>query len=610
MCPEFDSPLSLSFIKMIKKTEWNIDKHFNKDKFEEQREIWKKIITEFSEKYRNDDSYLKDPKILKQALDELDEIETNYGSTADEVYYYWLKAEKEKDNTEIKAKFNQIEQFSIEISNQTEFFALNLAKISKEKQEEFLNDEGLKKYKHFLKKLFENAKYMLSEKEEIILNLKSQSSYSLWVSMVERLLSKEEREAKDEQGETKLRTYEELLSLLKSKNKEVRDEAAKAFNNILAKISDVAEEEINAVFNNKQVNDSLRNIQRPDEARHVSDDIETEVVDTLIETVIENFDISKKYYELKSKLLNLEKLEYHERVVEYGNTNKEYNYEDSIDLVHKTFQNLDKEFTEIFQNLIENEQVDAFPQKGKSGGAFCIGMLKTQPTFILLNHKNKIDDVKTMAHEFGHAINVELMKKKQPALYFDTPLSTAEVASTFMEDFVTQELLKEADDETRLALQMQKLDAEISSIIRQIACYRFEQELHQEYRKTGHLSKTEIGKIFQKHMSAYMGDFVEKSKGSENWWIYWSHIRRFFYVYSYASGLLISKAMQSMVKKDPKNIEKVKEFLAAGSSESPKDIFLKLGIDITKKEFWQQGLQEIRDLLKETEELATKLGKI
>jgi len=179
-----------------------------------------------------------------------------------------------------------------------------------------------------------------------------------------------------------------------------------------------------------------------------------------------------------------------------------------------------------------------------------------------------------------------------------------------MEDFVTQELLKEANDETKLILLMEKLNAEISSVQRQMACYKFEQELHEEYRKSGHLSKTKIGEIFQKNMSAYMGDFVEQSPGSENWWVYWSHIRSFFYVYSYASGLLISKAMQSLVKKDPKNIEKVKEFLAAGSSESPKDIFMKLGIDITKKEFWEQGLQEIRDLLKETEELAKKLGKI
>jgi oligoendopeptidase F len=595
---------------MIKSTEWNLEKHFDKSKFEKQKEIWKKEITKFAEKYRKDNFYLTDSKKLLIALEELEKLEENYGSTSDEVYYYWLKSQKDQDDPKIKAKFNQIENFSIEISNELEFFMLDLAKIPKEKQKEFLSNEELKKYNHLLKKLFENAKYMLSEKEEIILNLKSQSSYSLWVSMVERLLSKEQREVKDESGELKLRTYEELLSLLKSKNKIVRDDAAKAFNDILEKNVNVAEEELNAILNNKQVNDSIRGLKRPDEARHVSDDIDTAVVDTLIKTVEESFDISKNFYKLKAKLLGLEKLKYHERSAEYGDITKEYSYEDSIGLVHKVFENLDEEFAQIIEGFIENGQIDVFPKKGKSGGAFCIHMLKKQPTFILLNHKNKISDVKTIAHEFGHGINNELMKKKQPPFYFDTPTSTAEVASTFMEDFVIIELLKDADDETRLALLMQKLYAEISSIHRQIACYKFEQELHEAYKNSGHLSKKEIGELFQKNMAAYMGEFVEQSEGSENWWVYWSHIRRFFYVYSYASGLLISKSMQAMVKNDPKNIKKVKEFLSAGSSESPKDIFLKLGIDISKKEFWEKGLNEIRDLLKETEELAKKLGKI
>jgi len=78
-------------------------------------------------------------------------------------------------------------------------------------------------------------------------------------------------------------------------------------------------------------------------------------------------------------------------------------------------------------------------------------------------------------------------------------------------------------------------------------------------------------------MLLYMGNFVEQSPGSENWWVYWSHIRNFFYNYSYASGLLISKSLQNFVKKDPKFIDKVKIFLSAGSSDSPKNIFKNLG---------------------------------
>jgi oligoendopeptidase F len=107
-----------------------------------------------------------------------------------------------------------------------------------------------------------------------------------------------------------------------------------------------------------------------------------------------------------------------------------------------------------------------------------------------------------------------------------------------------------------------------------------------------------------------MGDSVEQSSGSENWWIHWSHIRSFFYVYSYAGGLLISKSLQKSVKDDPGFIEKVKEFLSAGLSESPRNIFTGLGINIADPEFWEKGLDEVETLLRETTQLAARLGKI
>ena len=79
-----------------------------------------------------------------------------------------------------------------------------------------------------------------------------------------------------------------------------------------------------------------------------------------------------------------------------------------------------------------------------------------------------------------------------------------------------------------------------------------------------------------------------------NGWIYIGHFRKFFYVYSYASGLLISKALQSMVKEDIENIKFVKEFLSSGSSKSPYEIFNGMGIDITRKEIWKKGLNTIK----------------
>lgn len=217
----------------------------------------------------------------------------------------------------------------------------------------------------------------------------------------------------------------------------------------------------------------------------------------------------------------------------------------------------------------------------------------------------------TIAHETGHGIHNELMKKRQDnALNFGAPYFSAEVASTFMEDFVFEKILQEADDQLRLSILIMKLDEDVSAVFRQAALYRFEEELHFQFREKGHMSKEIIGKLFQKQMKSYMGNFVEQSQGSENWWIYVSHLRNFFYNYQYASGILIAKSFQNSFRNNPGFIESVKEFLGAGLSDYPKNIFGKIGVDIEDKEFWNKGVGEIGKLLNETTKLAKKLGKI
>jgi len=333
-------------------------------------------------------------------------------------------------------------------------------------------------------------------------------------------------------------------------------------------------------------------------------------VDTLIETVAEGFQLSAMYYKLKAKLLGVKRLKYHERNVEYGNIDRKYPFKDSVRLVNKVLRDLDSEFSDILETFLREGRFDVLPRKGKVSGAFCAHHLITQPTYILLNHNERFDDVLTLAHELGHGINNELIKRRQRAINFGTPLSTAEVASTFMEDFVLKEIIKDADDHTRLAIMMKKLNDDVSTIFRQVACYRFEQELHSSFRQSGYLSKDKVGEIFQRHMASYMGDYVEQSEGSQNWWVYWGHIRTFFYVYSYASGLIISKSLQQAVQEDRAYISKVKDFLSAGLSESPRALFKGLGIDIESKAFWQKGMHEVETLLNDTETLAKRLRLI
>ena len=596
-----------------KEITWNLTPLFEGDDSPKIGRKRKKLDAEcyrFINAWRDRKDYLEDPAVLGKALDEYEHLMRFYGADGDEGYYFWLRTQQDQNSSELKAKFNKIEEFSRKIENDMRFFQMRISKIPVRRQKIFLDHPDLARYRHFLERAFDEAKYLLSEDEEKILSLKASTSYNNWVKMTSSFIVREERDVLDDDGSKVRKTFSEILSLMNNKKKNVRDSAAKAFNDILAKHAAVAENEINSILANKKIDDELRAMPRPDLSRHISDDMESAVVDSLIGAVAGRFDIPVRFYELKAKLLKVRKLKYHERNVEYGMADRKFVFDDAVNLVRKVFSGLDSEFARALDSFLGQGQFDVYPAQGKASGAFCAHHLILHPTYILLNHTDTLNDVLTLAHELGHGINNELIRKKQHALYFGTPLSTAEVASTFMEDFVLQEILREADEEMRLALMVMKLNDDVSTIFRQVACYRFEQELHAQFRQRGYLSNEEIGVIFRKHMASYMGDYVEQTAGSQNWWIYWGHIRSFFYVYSYASGLLISKSLQNYVKSDPKFIGKVKIFLSAGLSDSPRNIFGKLGIDISDAGFWGRGIEEIEKLLDETISLAKKLRKI
>ncbi|MDQ5981703.1 MAG: oligoendopeptidase, partial [Patescibacteria group bacterium] len=270
---------------------------------------------------------------------------------------------------------------------------------------------------------------------------------------------------------------------------------------------------------------------------------------------------------------------------------------------------LDESFYNFSKIMLEEGRVDVYPKTGKSGGAFCANFCRISPVYVLLNFTGKLRDVTTLAHEFGHAINFELAKKNSE-LNYGVSTFVAEVASTFMEDVTGKYLEQSLNENDRLAYMMDKLNGTISTIFRQIACYEFEMDLHTKYKGKSFLSNSDIGELFSKAMKSYTGPAVKFSPGSENWWVYWSHIRSFFYVYSYAGGELIAKALSAKLTKDPTFIKQIKAFYEAGLDKSPKDIFSEMGLDITNENFWEEGIQQIIEDLNSAETLAKKLGKI
>lgn len=592
------------------KSEWDFSflyKSVDDPQIEKDLENQKILVQEFCDKYKNNQEFLQNDQKLYEAIYDYDKLLESVKDWWNAWSYFYYLSTKDTDNAFLQAKNNKIQELFVTFANQLAFFELELSKSSSVKQEEFLQSSKLIIFRNWLKCIFRDGTFALSEKEEIVINELWKVSYSNRENMTEKLLSNETANINIDNN-TVNKTFEELMKLSSDQDINTRDEAVKIVNNIFAKIISVSEIELNSVLEYKKNIDNLRKISRPDLGRIYNDDLDESIVDTLNDTVIKRFDISSRYFDLKAKIMKKDKISYNERNLSLSQNDEKIDIKDAINLIWDVFSEIDSEFYDIYKSVLEDGRVDIFPSKGKRWWAFCAWSIKWK-SLVFLNYTSRTRDLMTIAHEFGHAIHHEMLKNNE-SLNTQVWMFVAETPSTFCEDFVFQKLINWKNEEDKFNLLFERLGDQISTIQRQIACYNFEKELHSSFREKWYLWREEIWWLFAKWMSAYCGDSVDCQNWFENRRIHWSHIRSYFYVYAYAGGLLISKSLQALVKKDKNNIQKVKDFFVVWSKQSPKDTFMNLWIDISSSDFWNQWLDEMEKDLIECETLAKNLGKI
>ncbi len=542
----------------------------------------------FEKKYKDRIDYLTQEDALFDALTDYEKLSEKLQSSKPLMYLHFYR-DIESSNTKVEAEINKITTVLTNYDNKIIFFTLNLGKIDKSKQQEFLTSKKLEHFRYYLKNIFDRSKYQLSESEEKILNLKDLTSFNLWVEGSQKLLNKQTIVFKKQ--EIPLPEAQNMIGMLGTKDRRViQDLIMKK----LESISDFAESEINAVVLDKKINDELRGFSKPYQATILGYQNEEKTVVNLVETVSKNFKISQNFYKLKAKLLKLDHLEYADRAAGIGSKTKELPFESAVEMLRTIFNTIDPKYKTIFESYLTNGQIDAFPQKNKKGGAYCWGNLN-MPTMVLLNHVPNLDAVMTMAHEMGHAFHTELSKQSQSPLYAHYTISVAEVASTLFESFVFAEIFETLSEKEKIVALHDRIQDDIQTIFRQIACFNFERELHETIREKGSLPKQDIAKLMNKHMKSYLGPIMNLKEVDGYFFVNWGHIRRFFYVYSYAFGQIISKALYKKYKEDKSFLSKIEQFLSAGSSKSPEDIFKDIGIDISKPEFFELGLKSIEE---------------
>lgn len=587
------------------KTSWDFSSLYSgvtDKKIESDIVIIEKAHDAFAKKYAKYDSYITNEKALLGALKDWEKLMEITGATKP-LWYLSILQTIDSQNQKITSQLALFEPRMINAGNKTLFFGLKIGKINKDLQQKVLKNKTFLPYAYFLKQIFDTAQYDLSEAEEKIMSLKSRPARSMWVESFEKLLANQTVAYKG--NELPLSEAANKIHQLPIKERYALHAACMK---VLKKNSYFCESELNAIYSDKKINDELRGFKNPYSATILGYQNNEKSILALVDTVTKNFAISNRFLKLKAKLLNLNVLSYADRNVGIGKNENKISFEDSYSIIKKGFASAGQYYVDVLDSMLQKGHVDVYPKKGKRGGAFCASGFNV-PTVVLLNNVNSLDSVMTYAHEMGHAIHSEL-SRTQPVLYESYTISTAEVASTFFENLAFEEVFKTLSPKEQIVALHDRIQDFISTIFRQIACFNFELDIHNGIRQKGALSKEELAALHNKNMSAYLGSAVKMNEIDGYFFVQWSHIRNFFYVYSYAYGALISRALYKKYKEDPSYITKIDSFMKAGGSMSPEDIFKSIGIDTSKPEFFEEGLKSIADDIKRLEKLAKEAKMI
>jgi oligoendopeptidase F len=480
------------------------------------------------------------------------------------------------------------------------FFDLEWAALDDERATALLEGDGLDFCRHHLRTARRYRPHLLSEPEELILTEKALSSRSAWTRLFEEQTAAIEVELDGPQ------TLDVALSRLQAPSREVRRDAADAVTRALEPGLRTRAYIFNTLLADKATDDRLRSYPSWLAARNLANEASDESVAALIAAVRNRYELPRRWYRLKAKLLGIDRLADYDRVAPLSSDEVEVPWAQARDLVLEVYTAFSPRVGDIVERFFDEQWIDAPPAPGKRGGAFCAGTVPSVHPYVLLNYTSRRRDVLTLAHELGHGIHDALMAR-QGIFHYGTPLTLAETASVFGETLTFGRLLEVSPSpEARLGLLAENIEDAIATVFRQVAMNQFEDRVHTERREAGELSVARFGELWAESQSDLLGDAVELSEGYHTWWSYIPHfIGSPGYVYAYAYGQLLALSVYERYLEAGAGFEEqIIELLASGSSRSPEELGMLVGVDLSDPGFWDRGLDLVERRLSEAEAAA------
>jgi oligoendopeptidase F len=456
--------------------------------------------------------------------------------------------------------------------------------------------------------------HLLSEPEEKILAEKSLTGAGAWTRLFEELTSAIEVTLPGTAGAGagEQVALDVALSRLALPDPEVRRTTAEAVTAALAPGLRTRAYLFNTLLADKATDDRLRSYPHWLAARNLANEASDESVRALIEAVRGRYEIPRRWYRLKARLLGVERLADYDRMAAVTEDEVSFPFAEAREIVLDCYSSFSPELGALAKRFFDERRIDAPVRPGKRGGAFCAAAVPSVFPYVLLNYTARRRDVLTLAHELGHGVHFALAAR-QGVFHQSTPLTLAETASVFGETIVFGRLLEEdSTPASRLALLAENLEDTIATVFRQVAMNRFEDLVHTNRREQGELSVERLGELWAESQSEMLGDSIELTEGYRTWWSYIPHfIGSPGYVYAYAYGQLLALSVYERYEQTgPELVPRYLEMLAAGGSRTPEELGAIVGVDLADPGFWTAGLDLVERQLQEAEAAAEASGRL
>ncbi len=481
------------------------------------------------------------------------------------------------------------------------FFDLEIGQIPQETFDRIIDDPQLAPYRHYVEHERALAAHHLSEPEEKILEETANTRGRAFGRLFTEITSRQTFRMDDEEL-----TQSELLVHFYNPDREKRQAAAAALTDTLKQEAHVLTFIFNTLLHEKQILDGLRGYTSPESSRHLDNEVDEAVVNTVADVCVQNYDIAADYYHLKRQLLGLDELTHYDRYAPLLGDRGSIPFDEAQSMVMDAFGKFSPHLAEITEPFFSKRWIDAELRAGKRGGAYCAGVTPDLHPYVFMNYTGKPRDVMTLAHELGHGIH-DVLASKQSLLNYHPVLPLAETASTFGEMLVFDQLQSTLESsEERLALLCGKIEDIFATVFRQIAMYRFEQEAHRLRREKGEQTTEAYCEVWQRMMQEMFGDSLTLGEDHQWWWLYIPHVFQLsFYVYAYSFGELLVLSLYAQYQRDGESfVPRYFDLLGAGCSATPSQLVSDMGIDIASPDFWQGGCDLIREKVEQAKSLA------